>query len=393
MKSLAECTIMVVDDDEVHLDVLARALEDDYQLRIAPDGEAALKAIGPSPPDLILLDIVMPGMDGYEVCRRLKAREETRNIPVVFLTCLTDEQDEAQGLALGAVDYITKPFNPELLKARVRGHLQLKLHRDHLEELADRRARQLIHAERLATLGTLAAGIVHEISSPLAYVLGFADALHADLAKLASRMPPPAEAEPAVLADWRHFLAEDGDMPARIGEGARRILAIMELMRRFACRGQQAKRPVPVAGCIESALALCHNALKYHVTVRKDLAADLPPVMAYAHQLEQVFVNLFKNAADAMSQQQEGVLAIVLRQVDGVLRCTVEDSGPGIPPEDLAAIWEPFFTTKDEDTGTGLGLAISRGIIEDHQGRIWAEDRGEGAGARFVVELPVAPED
>lgn len=126
------------------------------------------------------------------------------------------------------------------------------------------------------------------------------------------------------------------------------------------------------------------------MTVHRDLVADLPPVMANAQQLEQVFVNLFKNAADAMKQQKNGVLAIALGRENGVIRCTVEDNGPGINQEQQAMIWEPFFTTKDAESGTGLGLSVSRGIIEGHQGRIWAEERGQGDGARFVVAFPVS---
>ena len=143
MTDLSSCTIMVVDDTEANIDILVETLAPDYEVSVAMDGKAALEAIDEDKPDLILLDIMMPEMNGYQVCERLKADESTKNIPVIFITAMTDEEDEAKGLALGAVDYIAKPFSPELVKSRVRNQLELKRHRDHLEELVAQRTEQL----------------------------------------------------------------------------------------------------------------------------------------------------------------------------------------------------------------------------------------------------------
>jgi putative two-component system response regulator len=143
MADLSSATVMVVDDVEANIDVLVEALGSDYEVSVAMDGKTALDAVAEDKPDIILLDIMMPEMDGYEVCKRLKADKSTAGIPVLFLTAMTEEQDEAKGLALGAVDYITKPFSPDLVKSRVRNQLELKLHRDHLEELVAQRTRQL----------------------------------------------------------------------------------------------------------------------------------------------------------------------------------------------------------------------------------------------------------
>lgn len=143
MADLSKFTVMIVDDVKANIDILVDTMRTDYEVSVAMDGKAALAAVAEDKPDLILLDIMMPEMDGYEVCERLKADESTKNIPVLFITAMTEEQDEAKGLALGAVDYITKPFSPELVKSRVRNQLELKLHRDHLEELVARRTQQL----------------------------------------------------------------------------------------------------------------------------------------------------------------------------------------------------------------------------------------------------------
>ncbi|MBF0411839.1 MAG: two-component system response regulator [Desulfamplus sp.] len=137
-------TVMVVDDTEANIDVLVNTLEDMYDVRVAMDGETALEDIMEDPPDLILLDIMMPNIDGYEVCKRLKENESTKNIPVIFLTAMTEEKDEAKGLLLGAVDYVTKPFSPDLIKARVKNQLELKKYRDNLEELVQERTKELM---------------------------------------------------------------------------------------------------------------------------------------------------------------------------------------------------------------------------------------------------------
>lgn len=150
--------VLIVDDTVENIQVLMETLKDEHAILAAKDGEKALRLAQSEPtPDIILLDIMMPGMNGYEVCSRLKADTRTRDIPVVFITALADEEDEAKGLALGAVDYITKPFRPGLVKIRVRNQLELKKHRDHLDTLVRERTRELaltkeVTIESLATL-------------------------------------------------------------------------------------------------------------------------------------------------------------------------------------------------------------------------------------------------
>ena len=153
-----EDKILLVDDNTTNLQLLHETLDGlGYKLLIAKNGKTALAIAGKAKPSLILLDIMMPQMDGYEVCRRLKSEESTSQIPVIFITALADEEDEAKGLGLGAVDYITKPIKPELVRARVRNHLELKRHQDHLEKLVEERTRRLaltqaVTIESLATL-------------------------------------------------------------------------------------------------------------------------------------------------------------------------------------------------------------------------------------------------
>ncbi len=158
MSDLSNMRILVVDDMETNIDILVDLLGDSFRVSVAMDGDSALKNIRKIPPDLILLDIIMPGIDGYEVCKRIKSDITTRDIPVIFLTSLNEESNEAKGLALGAADYITKPFSTELVKSRVNNHLELKRHRDHLEELVKERTSELLLTQEVTIecLGTLA---------------------------------------------------------------------------------------------------------------------------------------------------------------------------------------------------------------------------------------------
>ena len=158
MTDLSQMRVLVVDDIETNVDILVEALGDDYRVSVAMDGESALEIIEEEPPDIILMDIMMPGIDGYEVCERLKSKTATRDIPVVFLTALSEEENEAKGLALGAVDYIIKPFRAALVKARVKIHLELKQHKDHLENLVAKRTREVLMTQEISmeSIGTLA---------------------------------------------------------------------------------------------------------------------------------------------------------------------------------------------------------------------------------------------
>jgi len=147
--------LLIVDDTPANIKILNDLLREDYSIAVATSGERALELAGEDPPDLVLLDIMMPQMDGYEVCRRLKADPRTHDVPVIFVTAMSEEDDEARGLDLGAVDYITKPYRAGLVKARVHNHLELKRHRDDLAALVRTRTAELVLTQE-ATIESLA---------------------------------------------------------------------------------------------------------------------------------------------------------------------------------------------------------------------------------------------
>ncbi len=173
-------TILVVDDTEINIDFLVDMLSNDYSIRVATDGKAALDSVKHFQPDLILLDVLMPGLSGFEVCFLLKADKNTQDIPIIFITTLDLDLDQAHGLELGAVDYITKPFNPSIVKIRIKNHLELKLHRVQLEKLVAIRTHELAESNnRLKALDAARqnylCAISHELRTPAHGVLGIAD--------------------------------------------------------------------------------------------------------------------------------------------------------------------------------------------------------------------------
>lgn len=179
-------SILIVDDTEINLDMLLAILSDDYTVRVATDGASALRSVKKTPPDIILLDVIMPGMNGFEICRDLKADAGTQNIPVIFVTSLSQEMDEAHGLNLGAVDYITKPFNPAIVRARIQSHLELKRYRDHLERRVEIRTRELTDANgRLMEIDAARKdflhAISHELRTPLNGIMGIGQLAISDL--------------------------------------------------------------------------------------------------------------------------------------------------------------------------------------------------------------------
>ncbi len=155
MEEKAKYTVLIVEDTVINVDILIETLDDLYEIVVATDGQTALNIMQENIPDIVLLDIMMSGMDGYEVCKRMKANKLTEHVPVIFLTALSEEGNEAIGLGLGAVDYMTKPFSPSLVKARIHNHLQLKLYQDDLEEMVKKRSQELLLTQEV-TIESLA---------------------------------------------------------------------------------------------------------------------------------------------------------------------------------------------------------------------------------------------
>lgn len=362
----------------------------DYAVWEAESGSEALE-MAKKKPDLILLDVMMPNMDGFEVCRRLKESEATRDIPVIYLSAIKDSKSKVRGLALGGLDYVSKPYDgPELL-ARVKAHLtlhrqaeELSRYARQLEHMVEERTRQLIHADRLATLGTFAAAIAHEINGPLHSIGG-----STELLKLVWNEVEPF-LERIVNEDQTGKVAKGipqiGGRIEAILEGQERIAQIVRTLRNYAQKDEEGMAPCPLADPVDDAVRLLDPRCKHRVSIGKSIPPDLL-ILCNRRKISQMFINLFTNAIDAMPGQR-GLIRVESFAANGRANVKVKDSGPGIPDEMSETIFAPFFTTKGEEQGTGLGLFIVRSIVEEHGGKIRLAPF-DGTGAEFLIDLPV----
>ncbi|MBE0437439.1 MAG: response regulator [Methylomicrobium sp.] len=410
--------ILIIDDMPANIGLMAGILKDDYSVQVATSGEKGLKLAREHMPDLILLDVMMPGMSGYDVCRRLKAEPELCEIPVIFVTGLDDQADEAFGLQLGAVDYIVKPIVPGIVMARVKSQLALKNERDLLEsqnawlkseverrmdELKEAQA-FLFQSEKMASLGLLAAGIVHEINNPLSYVYanleGLKDRLQSvlsifELTEKFSRQLP--QDRPDVLffqklkeeLDYDNFKVDLAELIEESIEGALRARKIIQNLREFSHMNERENGLHDLESGIDATLNIVNNELKYKAEIIKEYGG-LEPINCVGSQINQVVMNLLVNAAQAIEKSGKIIIRTGSQGKDRVW-IEVEDTGCGIPEEVRRKVFDPFFTTKPVGQGTGLGLSLSYKIIKEHGGTI-ALTSELGKGTKFRVYLPVTKE-
>jgi signal transduction histidine kinase len=409
--------VLVVDDEPCNLDVLTRLLQPHYDVQAAPSGERALEICARvQKPDLIVLDIMMPALDGYAVLARLRENPATRGIPVIFVSGNNSPDDEKRGLELGAVDYITKPCNPAIVLARVRTHLELKYARELLydqnvyleRELARRRQEdqqiqvQLLQSEKLASIGQLAAGIAHEINNPVGFVtsnLGSLDSYHRAIFELLDAYEamesvcPSSEPVLAHIRELKHkkkiarIRGDIGELLAESREGLMRVAKIVSDLKSFSRADSDNWQWVDLHQGIDATLNIVWNEIKYHCTLNKEYG-DIPKVHGIPTQLNQVFLNLLVNAAQAI--EQKGEITIRSGQVAHEVYVAIADTGAGIPAENLPRLFDAFFTTKPVGKGTGLGLSIAYNIVHKHNGRIEVVST-VGQGTTFTVWLPIAP--
>jgi signal transduction histidine kinase len=403
--------VLIVDDTPTNVSVLAQTLRQaGLAIRIANDGVAALEQINREQPSLILLDVQMPIMDGFETCRRLKASDHTRHIPVIFMTALSDKVSRVKGLSLGAVDYIAKPFEQDEVLARVRVHLQLKQLSEQLEQRVEERTRelqnaqvQLVQQEKLATLGELIAGVAHEINNPMACIANNIEPAHeyikdlSDLIALYQKHYSEPVPEIEDLLENRDIEFALKDLPKLLNSmylSIERIKNISTSLRNFSRADAAVKVAADLHEGLDSTLVILGHRIKSlgerpEIVVVKQYA-DLPAVDCFSSSMNQVFMNILANAMDALEGVSAPIITITTRRLeDGWVAIEVADNGPGLTESAKQRLFDPLFTTKPLGKGTGLGLSISRQIVvEQHQGHIECVSDGN-SGCKFVLTLPV----
>lgn len=425
----AECrateTVLVADDSPSVAQFLTSYLDArGYRVLRAANGTTALEVAARDRPDVVLLDVMMPDMDGLSVCRQLKADPTLHSIPVILVTARSDEDDVVRGLDAGADDYVVKPVNLRVLGARLRSALRAKKNQDTIAQMnrelqADlaRRKRmevELLQAHKLEAIGRLAAGVAHEISTPAQYVgdnIRFVEdafrsldrLLATTLAARASGGQKPGPADPAHNVENQAegvdltFLRQEVPGALRQSlEGIDQIASIVRAMKEFSHPGSEEKQFVDVRHAIENTLTVARNEWKHVADVVTDFDPALPPVPCVAVSLNQVILNLLINAVEAVAErvgdasQGKGTISVRTRRDGNWAVIEVSDTGTGIPEEIRSKVFEPFFTTKDVGKGTGQGLALAHAtIVEKHAGLLSFKTE-VGQGTTFTVRLPLA---
>ncbi len=375
--------ILVVDDTPENLQIVGETLSRYIvcDLSFATDGRQALDSARESPPDLILLDVMMPGMSGFEVCKILKENPKTAEIPVLFLTAKVESVDVVAGFDVGAVDYIAKPFNPPELVARVK--TQLKIRQAEAERLLLESQNRLL--QKTESLGRMAGAIAHNFNNQLQAVLGNLELALEDL-------PPHTNITEALMAAMH---------------AGRRAAEMSGLMLTYLGQASGKREPTDFASICRQSLAVIEPSLPKEVVIKTILPSPGPTIRATADQIQQVIVNLVINAREALGDaggsiglslktgsaaevSKTGRFPADWKPQDLPYACLeVKDDGCGISEDDFEKIFDPFFTTKF--TGRGLGLAVVLGIVRAHGG-VLTVDSQEGKGSVFRIYLPLSKE-
>lgn len=363
-------TILVVDDQPINVQLLKRKLErEGIRVVTAYNGLEALDLVGRERPDLILLDVMMPDMDGIEVCQRLQANEDTRSIPVIFITARTSKEGKIEGLGVGAVDYITKPIDLDETYARVQTHLRyVAVNREMLEL-----QRRLVESRRTATIGAVTQGIAHNLNNLLGVVIGYLDLLKAYYDK-------PEQ----VKKNTEH-----------VEEAVQRIVAIIKQLSQLVVKSRPPLDKVGVQQLLENSVNRFKQDNGFNANIVIENPAGNLLIDTNTEVIEDVMGKVLMNAWESYGQapvESRHIwvrTALIEKPGEGqAVQIKVEDKGGGLPPELRDHLFEPFISSKST-VGVGMGLTVARHALRSMGGEVTISDRPEG-GACTILVHPVA---
>lgn len=392
--------ILVADDDKQALKLFQRIFQDqDYELAFADNGADALEKSREFAPDLMVLDIVMPGMNGYDVCHSIKSNPQTSGTMVLMLSGQNRLEDRLKGYQAKADDYLIKPYESRELVAKVSILLRLKKAQDqvkalnrNLERLVMDKTRALVRKERQAIIGLMVQGIVHNLKGPLTLAQWATEEAFESTQTLMSQFNQDAGES--------HALAKL--IESDIFKAAKQIDKTFQLVGTLLIKGrQEANKFVQKLDLNDLIQKECDileadMALKHEVVKQQHFDPDLPGISGIYSDFSQVIYNLISNALDAMKHSEKKQLVIRTVNAPEDIVITISDTGAGIEPEHMDRIFDPFFTTKpkegqsgasEEPTGTGLGLYTCQQLMGEYGAKLSAESK-PGIGTTMTIRIP-----
>ncbi len=399
--------ILLIDDNPKNLQVAMGILsKEGYNLIYAQDGEKGIKLATEGDFDLILLDIVMPTMDGYSVCQQLKNSPKTEDIPIIFLTVKDEQKDIIKGFEYGGVDYVTKPFYAEVLLKRVNTHLSLakttKEFKNLNENLAKKTQKQverlrlkdqmLFQQAKMASMGEMIANIAHQWRQPLSAISTVTLGLKTKFA-LEKFDLNDKDGRKKCIAHVEQKLNDIEDYVTSLSDTIDDFKNFFKPQKEFTT--------FYISKVIDNSLKLLyHNIDKSEIKILRDI--EDVEIKALENELSQTIINILINAKDALMEQKEvQKLIFISTKVDNdLLYISIKDSGGGIKQELMTEIFKPYFTTKQKSGGTGIGLYMSKEIIKRHMcGEIdvcnvqYKYENRDYSGAKFTIKIPICPKN
>jgi two-component system, sensor histidine kinase and response regulator len=368
IKQTNNLSVLIVDDMAKNIQLAAKFLtHEGYNLFFAQSGEAAMKQVNNRPFDLILLDVMMPVMDGFEVCRRIKENENTKNIPIIFLTARTDDEAIKKGFTFGGVDYITKPFNPVELIARVKTHIKLRLREKELNDLN-------------ATKDTLLSIISHDLKTPFFNIMALGELILSGFNEYDDAMKKELISNMVESSRISHNLLDN----------------LLKWVRVQTGKIKHNPEEISLESSFNEVIQLLQTPLK-----SKDLifTLDVPHdmiVCADVNMLQTIFRNLITNAIKY--SHRGGKISVIVKRQEETAVIEVTDTGIGVSAEKKEKMFYPSTNSStpgtENEPGSGFGLILVREFVEQNKGTISVESMpGEGTTFRFTLPVSCGKSD